>query len=133
MEKKIAVLSATLILMTGVVDASGLNGDYKGNPIVKVTSNGKPLDAGGVPAMIYDGNTLVSISLLRQLGASVTWDGDVYQVDVKLPKPPATADKSEITKQQNDLNNIGNRLGREKVPFFNHCHIGIRPIDFFSE
>lgn len=87
-----------------------LNGDYKGNPIVKVTSNGKPLEAGEVSAMIYDGNTLVPISLLRQLGASVTWDGDAYQVDVKLPEPPAAlpaaADKSEVTKQQNDVKKL---------------------------
>lgn len=106
MKKKIAVLSATLILIAGAVNASGLNRDYKGNPIVKVTSNGKPLEAGEVPAMIYDGNTLVPISLLRQLGASVTWDGDAYQVDVKLPEPPAAADKSEATKQQNDVKKL---------------------------
>ncbi|SCW41648.1 hypothetical protein SAMN04487970_100668 [Paenibacillus tianmuensis] len=106
MKKKIAVLSATLILMAGAVSASGLNGDYKGNPIVKVTSNGKPLETGEVPAMIYDGNTLVPISLLRQLEASVTWDGDAYQVDVKLPEPPATADKSEVTKQQSDVKKL---------------------------
>ncbi|WP_010491047.1 stalk domain-containing protein [Paenibacillus elgii] len=110
MKKKIAVLSATLLLIAGAVNASGLKGDYKGNPIVKVTSNGKPLEAGEVPAMIYDGNTLVPISLLRQLGASVTWDGDAYQVDVKLPEPPAappaTVDKSEATKQQNDVKKL---------------------------
>ncbi|MFB0841029.1 stalk domain-containing protein [Paenibacillus oleatilyticus] len=110
MKKKIAVLSATLILMAGAVNASVLNGDYKGNPIVKVTSNGKPLEAGEVPAMIYDGNTLVPISLLRQLGTSVTWDGDAYQVDVKLPEPPAappaSTDKSEETKQQNDIKKL---------------------------
>ncbi|MGG3471420.1 stalk domain-containing protein [Neobacillus pocheonensis] len=85
MKKKILALTAALMLFAGVVSASSINGDYKGNPIVKVTSNGKQLETDEVPAMIYDGHTVVPISLLRQLGASVSWDQDTYSVDVKLP------------------------------------------------
>ncbi len=85
MKKKIILLAAALMLIATGVSASSLNGDYKGNPIVKITSNGKALELDEVPPMIFDGHTVVPISLLRQLGASVTWDQASYSVDVKLP------------------------------------------------
>ena len=84
MKKKIILLVAALMLFATGVSASSLNGDYKGNPIVKITSNGKDLEVDEVPPMIYDGHTVVPISLLRQIGASVTWDANTYSVDVKM-------------------------------------------------
>ncbi|SDD64903.1 Copper amine oxidase N-terminal domain-containing protein [Paenibacillus sp. UNCCL117] len=84
MKTKILALSAVLMLASGAVSASSINGTYKGNPIVKVTSNGSSLQVDEVPAQIVDGHTLVPISLLRQLGASVAWDAKTYGVDVKL-------------------------------------------------
>jgi DNA-binding protein Fis len=85
MKKKIISLVALLMMFMGVISASSINGDYKGNPIVKVMSNGKQLEVDEVPAMIYDGHTVVPISTLRQLGASVTWDAYGYSVDVRFP------------------------------------------------
>jgi hypothetical protein len=82
--KKIIAMSAFMMLLAGTVSASSINGTYKGNPIVKVTSNGTPLQVDEVPAQIVDGHTLVPISLLRQVGASVAWDGNTYSVDVQL-------------------------------------------------
>jgi hypothetical protein len=81
----LAIILVSMVFM-GVVSASSINGDYKGNPIVKVMSNGKQLESDEVPAMIYDGHTVVPISLLRQIGASVTWDAYGYSVDVTLPQ-----------------------------------------------
>ncbi|KRE70840.1 stalk domain-containing protein [Paenibacillus sp. Soil750] len=68
-----------------------MNGDYKGNPIVLIKSSGKQLVTNEVPGQILDGNTMVPISVLRQLGASVTWDPNTYSVDVKIP----TSDNSQ--------------------------------------
>jgi hypothetical protein len=84
MKKKIVAVSAALMLLSGVVSAASINGNYNGNPIVIVTSNGKALEIDEVPAQIIDGHTLVPISLLRQIGASVTWDAKTYGVDVKM-------------------------------------------------
>jgi hypothetical protein len=84
--KKIILVAIMFLLFAGVVSASSINGDYKGNPIVKVMSNGKQLQSDEVPAMIYDGHTVVPISLLRQIGVSVNWNADAYSVDVKLPQ-----------------------------------------------
>lgn len=98
MKKKIILLALSLMLIATGVSASSFNGDYKGNPIVKITSNGKALELDEVPPMIFDGHTVVPISLLRQLGASVTWDPTTYGVDVKLPSSPPTqnADLSQV-------------------------------------
>jgi hypothetical protein len=57
--KKVLLIVLMSLLFCGVVTASGINGDYKGNPIVKVTSNGKLLETDEVPAHIIDGHTLV--------------------------------------------------------------------------
>jgi hypothetical protein len=83
----LAIILVSMVFM-GVVSASSINGDYKGNPIVKVKSDGKLLESDEVPAMIYDGHTLVPISLLRQLGAYVNWDANAYSVDIRLPQSP---------------------------------------------
>lgn len=84
MNKKILAIIVMFLCFAGVVNAASINGDYKGNPIVKITSNGKVLEVDEVPPMIYDGHTLVPISFLRQLGASVIWDQENYSVDVSL-------------------------------------------------
>lgn len=84
-KKKIVLLSIALMLFAGIVSASSINGDYQGMPIVKITSGDRVLETDEVPGFIYEGHTVVPISTLRQLGASVTWDAYGYSVDVKLP------------------------------------------------
>jgi len=101
--KKIAVLTAAFALLAGSVSASSMHGDYKGNPIVKVTSNGKQLEPANVPAMIIDGYTAVPISLLRQLGATVTWDAATYTADIKLPESSKSPDPAS---EANALPNV---------------------------
>lgn len=86
--KKIIMLTVLMMFVTTAVSASSLNGDYKGNPIVKLKSNGILIDSGDVPAMIYDDKTVVPIAALRNLGANVIWDANTYSVDVSLPNPP---------------------------------------------
>lgn len=85
MKKKIILLATALMIFATGVSASSLNGEYNGNPIVKLKSNGSVVDTGEVPAMIYDGKTMVPIAALRNLGAEVTWDPNTYSVDVTVP------------------------------------------------
>jgi hypothetical protein len=97
--KKIALVLAFFLLFSGVVTASSINGDYKGNSIVKVISGGKVLESDEVPGMIYDGHTLVPISMLRQIGASVTWNAETYSVNVEMPKDPLSFNIASISKE----------------------------------
>lgn len=99
--KKI-IVSAVFIFMvlSGVVSGSSINGEYKGNPIVKLKSNGKVLPVEDTPPIIYDGRTLVPIYMLKELGADVQWDAETYSVDVKLNK---TSDENEDGVTEDDI------------------------------
>lgn len=102
MRKKLLLTAAMFLAFTGVVSASSINGEYNGNPIVKLKSNGLIIDTGEVPAMIYDGKTMVPIAALRNLGANVTWDPNTYSVDVKLPQSSTSnADEKLLLSKQN--------------------------------
>lgn len=106
------------MLFAGIVSASSINGDYQGMPIVKILSDGKQLETDEVPAFIYEGHTVVPISTLRQLGASVTWDAYGYNVDVRLPyqQPPTTTpptNNGDLPSAQE----VAKSLGKEVVEF----------------
>ncbi|MBA2942489.1 hypothetical protein HZF08_29880 [Paenibacillus sp. CGMCC 1.16610] len=85
-KKKVMVFMLSFFCLAGVVHAAGLHGDYKGAPIVKVLFGGKELQAEDVPATIQDGRTVVPLYLLKQAGASVTWDAEKYTVDLAFPQ-----------------------------------------------
>ncbi|CAN7458391.1 stalk domain-containing protein [Paenibacillus sp. LjRoot56] len=82
LNKKVILIGTMIFLFTSVVSASSINGEFEGNPIVKVKQNGKELNVQDVPAVILNGRTMVPIYMLEQLGASVEWDSKSYSVDV---------------------------------------------------
>lgn len=82
--RKIVVVILILFLFAGIAHAS-VNGTFEGNPIVKVFSNGKEIETKSVPAVLLNGRTMVPIYMLRDLGATVSWDQETYSVDVFLP------------------------------------------------
>jgi hypothetical protein len=84
MKKKIAAVLILSTLIAGTVSASSINGDYKGNPIVKVKSNGVVVPVEDTPAIVYNDRTMVPIYLLKSLGANVTWNQADYSVDVSI-------------------------------------------------
>ncbi|HZG55911.1 stalk domain-containing protein [Paenibacillus sp.] len=84
MKTKLATVLAASMLFAGVVSAAGLHGTFEGSPIVKVTSGGQELQALDVPAINYKGRTMVPIYMLRELGATVEWDGANETVNVSL-------------------------------------------------
>jgi oligoribonuclease (3'-5' exoribonuclease) len=85
--KKMTALLCLLMGCAGAVQASGINGDYKGDPIVRVLTEGKELQAEDVPAVIHDGRTVVPLYLLKQAGVYVQWDQSNYQVQLSFPDP----------------------------------------------
>lgn len=91
MKKKILLLVAALMIFaTGVISASSLNGDYKGNPIVNVFVNGKKV-VSEVPAMIIDGTTMIPLRAVSEaMGGVVGWDPKTYTVNVLTSDPYST-------------------------------------------
>ncbi|MEX2414966.1 MAG: trypsin-like peptidase domain-containing protein [Paenibacillaceae bacterium] len=86
--KRVFILTAVILcLFSSVAYAASMYGDFNGNPIVKVTADQVELKVNGTPAVMYNGNTLIPINMLRQLGAAVNWDSKTYSVDIAFPKP----------------------------------------------
>lgn len=75
--------AAVLFFISGVVVADSINGNYNGNPIVKVTLQGKEIPAQDVPAQILDGRTMVPLYYLQSMGYTLNWDQSTYSVDIK--------------------------------------------------
>lgn len=99
--KKLALLLLFFALPVGIAGAASINGEFEGNPIVTVQAAGQALKVEDVPAVIYKGRTVVPIAMLRQLGASVTWDAAAYSVNVALPAPAAApAPQPDAVKQE---------------------------------
>lgn len=97
MKKKITALILVLMLFSGVAVASSINGDFDGNAIVRVKSNGKTLPVEDAPAVVYHDRTMVPIYMLRNLGFDVQWNDAEFSVDVK-PKVAATDMRDVLAK-----------------------------------
>jgi hypothetical protein len=82
--RKVTAVLVMFFLISGIASASSINGDFEGNPIVTVQSNKQELTIEDVPAINYNGRTMLPIYLLKQLGAKVEWNADTYSVNVDL-------------------------------------------------
>lgn len=83
LKKKVIGLAVVASLMlTGVVSAASMWGSYKGNDIIRITSNGSPVKTSDVPAISYNGRTMVPINMLAQLGIGYNWDQKNKTLDV---------------------------------------------------
>ncbi|OMF00251.1 hypothetical protein BK124_11365 [Paenibacillus amylolyticus] len=91
MKKKILLVFMVSMLFAGVVSAASIWGTYKGNQIIRITSNGVPLQTPDVPAISFNGRTMIPINLLGQLGVGYTWDSKNQTVDVKINQYPNSA------------------------------------------
>lgn len=82
MKKKILLVVLVGMLFAGVVSAASIWGTYKGNQIIRITSNGVALKTPDVPAISYNGRTMIPINMLGQLGVGYTWDSKNQTINV---------------------------------------------------
>ncbi|MEW9702595.1 stalk domain-containing protein [Paenibacillus sp. SI8] len=102
--KKILTVAISLCFISSTVNASSSHGDFEGNPIVSVQSNGKNIQTEDVPAINYKGRTMVPIYMLKQLGADVVWNDSTYSVNVSIDKSKDTkTDSNTITTETQSL------------------------------
>lgn len=92
MWKKFIALVFVMCFVVGTVHASSINGDFEGNPIVKIKSNGVDIQVEDTPAVIYNGRTMVPVYMLKQLGMNVSWEQETYSVDVSLNENNGNSD-----------------------------------------
>lgn len=109
MKKKVIVITVSLMLMvSGIAHAAAVWGKFEGNNIVRVQHNGKTIQAQDVPAINYNGRTMVPIYMLRNLGLGVTWDQKNYTVDVSNIN--STSQKVDALKKYSVTANMYNDL-----------------------
>ncbi|NRF93863.1 hypothetical protein HQN89_23270 [Paenibacillus frigoriresistens] len=91
LNRKVILIVVMMTIFAGVASASSINGDFEGNPIVKVKANGNELSVQDVPSVILNGRTMVPIYMLEQLGVNTIWDPTTYTVDVNNTSRTQTA------------------------------------------
>ncbi|MGQ7883943.1 stalk domain-containing protein [Paenibacillus sp. WC2504] len=64
---------------------------------MSVKTSGSELKVEDVPAINYNGRTMVPIYMLRQLGAEVAWDDSTYSVNVSLKNDPTQNNVKETS------------------------------------
>lgn len=99
MKKKVVILTLLFLLAVGsVVSAASVWGAYKGNNIIKLTVDGDPVIVHDVPAINYQGRTMLPIYLLQQAGINYTWDTETQTVNIKkqVTQPPKTVQSASL-------------------------------------
>lgn len=88
MKKVVFIISLILVVMTTtVVMAAGVNGDYKGNPIINVVINGVKLAFPDVPAIGYNGRTMLPLrASVESVNGIVEWDNKTQTATVIKPE-----------------------------------------------
>ncbi len=130
------------MLFAGVVSASSMWGTYKGNQIIKVKDmNGNELVVQDVPAISYQGRTMVPISMLKQLGVQVEWVGKTQTVYVTLPNGASSTannyDAISIAKQVSSkgfefVDMVSDGKGFIQITFYYNHALDSMPDDVFD-
>lgn len=82
MKKITIILSVLFILFIGTVSGKSLNEEFKGNQVVKVTSDGTEIKSEKTPAIYLKGNVYIPTEILKQIGVKVVWDSKAQIVDI---------------------------------------------------
>jgi len=87
MKKKLIIsVFVVLFVLTAVVTAGGINGDYQGFPIVNVLVNGEKVESQ-VPAINFKGSTLLPVRAIAEATKSlVEWDGNTWTANLVKPE-----------------------------------------------
>jgi hypothetical protein len=112
MKKKLLLISSLFVLFSGVVSASSVNGDYKGNPIVNVFVNGKKLTSD-IPAINYDGATLIPLrAAVEAMGADVVWNSEKSSASIMSSFDPLSGEniKNLIRQSENTASKYNGKM-----------------------
>lgn len=97
MKKKILLLVLCSMIFAGVVSAASIWGTYKGNQIIRITYNGSPIKVSDSPAISYNGQTMIPVYLLDQVGIKYEWDEKNQTVNIKSTSENNTDSGAKIS------------------------------------
>lgn len=111
MKKKILLLLLVSMLFAGVASAASLWGTYKGNPIIKVAAENKLIEGKDVPAISFNGRTMIPLYMLKELGINYTWDAKNQTVNIS---PPSNSKSDYIS-----INELAKKYGAKGKKYAN--------------
>ena len=87
MKKIVTILLITFLLSTSLVFASNfINGEFKGYGIVNVEVNSQELDNLDVPAINFNGRTVLPVrAVAESMGSIVEWDAETWTANLVKP------------------------------------------------
>jgi hypothetical protein len=111
-KKKVLLIVVTSFMLMSVVSAASLWGKYEGNQIIRITVNGSDVTVNDVPAIGYQGRTMIPLYLLKEAGLNYTWDQASQTVNIlpqtqqeQIQEPPSSGFKiSDISRDMKKLN-----------------------------
>src|SRR5574341_526254 len=83
MKKKVLAIIVMFLCFAGVVNASTSWGQYKDYNIVRITVNDRTIKATDIPAINFEGRTMVPIYMLQEAGVKYAWNDENRTVDVQ--------------------------------------------------
>lgn len=113
MKKKILLIVFLSMLFGGVVSAASLWGTFKGNQVIRLSVDGVPVKVSDVPAILYNGRTMIPIYLLQQAGIEYEWDATNQTVNIFSNGTPPPAEETSIRKAltAKEISKLMDRVG----------------------
>lgn len=102
MRRILFVIVLLACVFAATASATGDNGDYKGNPIVKVIVDQMEVHSE-VPAIKLDGTTLIPLrAVAENLGAKVAWNEETQTALVTKEKKSKDQSEDQVDKENKD-------------------------------
>lgn len=84
--KKILIITVLLMAIVGISTASGksqnLHGEFKGYPIIKITSDGKEIQSTKTPSILFQDEVYVPANILKKIGITTVSDSRAQSMDL---------------------------------------------------
>lgn len=109
MKKRIlAVALIGSMLFGGAIAAAGTSiwGSFKGNDIVRVQYGGQTIKSPDVPAISYNGRTMIPLTMLGNLQIAYNWDGKTKTVDLMNTKENGISNDFVTKSEFRELNAV---------------------------
>ncbi|MBW7474057.1 hypothetical protein K0T92_04830 [Paenibacillus oenotherae] len=77
-----SVIILILLASTASGQSKSLHGEFKGNPVVKVKSDGTIVKPAKNPAILFQGEVYVPANILQKIGLKFVYDSKAQSVDI---------------------------------------------------
>lgn len=103
----------------GVVSAASIWGNFKGNPIIQVSVDGKVFKPTGNPAITYNKQTMIPLSVLDKAGIKYKADSKKQTLNIETALTPAKATSNIIDLGGSGVTIVQENKTLNSITYFN--------------